>query len=82
MSCELCNLNLEEKRKGILVMLQEDALDYYTNNLTNMRTYKEVENGLIAWFTSEEQRSRILQEWNSTKLSEWISKNPGKSQLE
>ena len=80
MTANMCELSDEEMKKGIITMLNGPALTYYATHLKHCQTYTDVTNGLISWFASDEQRARLLNEWNSIKLSEWLEKFPEKPQ--
>ncbi len=78
----MCDLTSAEMRKCIPEMLSGIALGYYISHLKHLRTYDEVITGLKSWFTSEEQRSRLLQVWQGMRLSAELAKNPEKSEME
>ena len=80
LTSKLYGLTEEQMMKGIIVMLDGAALTYFASNLQNCTKYREVIDGLISWFTSDEQRSRLLQDWQSTRLSKWLKKYPEKPQ--
>lgn len=69
MTAQLCNLCEDRKRKGIIVMLHGPALTYFVSNSQNCKAYEDTVDGLIGRFSSEKQGSRILQEWQVTRLS-------------
>lgn len=79
--CSMCHLTSEEKLEGLSVMLSGGALSYYATNIRgHVKSYNEAKEMLVTWFTSDEQRSRLLQIWKNTKLTDWFKKNPTKSQ--
>ena len=81
-TCAMVGVSEAMKREGIPIMLASTALTHYTTHLKDKETYQEVIDGLKAWFTSEEQRSRLLREWQNTRLSTWMQRNREKSQSE
>lgn len=81
LTCTLCSLSDEQKRKGIMVMLDGSALDYYAANLKNLQSYEDVVKGLSDWFTSEQQKKRLLNQWNETKLSKLMTEDSENSQV-
>ena len=81
MSCRMCDLDPEQMLKGIVVMLSGPALAYYASHLKDAKTYDEVVDGLISAYTSEEQRSRLLREWQTASLTAWMRKNPEMSEV-
>jgi hypothetical protein len=62
-------------------MLEGPALAYYATHLTDADSYEKLIDGLMTWYTSEEQRSRLLREWQSTRLFEWMKSSPEKSEI-
>ena len=81
--CRMCQVNEATKLLGVPVMLDGSALDYYNNNLANScNTFEDVSDKLIAKYTSEEQRARLLQEWQRYRMSSFMRLNQEKSLLE
>lgn len=79
--CSMCHLTRKEKLEGLSIMLSGGALSYYATNIRGIvNNYDQAIESLKKWFTSDEQRSRLLQVWKDTKLSEWFKKHPSKSQ--
>lgn len=62
-------------------MLSCPALAYYASHLKGAKTYDEVVDGLISAYTYEEQRSRLLREWQTASLTAWMGKNPEMSEV-
>ena len=81
MACRMCELDENQMRRGVMVMLEGDAMAYYASNLKDAKTYETVIDGLKAWYTSEEQRSRLLQEWQACSLTSRMRKSPEKSEI-
>lgn len=77
----LCGMNDDGKLKGIPVMLKGSALSYYNSSLKSLTSYDACINGLSSWYTSEEQRNRLLQDWQNLKLSTFMTSNSEKSQI-
>jgi hypothetical protein len=82
MTARMCGLTSEEKRDGIVIMLEGPALAHYATHLKDMATYDDLIDGLKLWYTSEEQRSRLLRDWHGARLSKWLDKSPEKSEIE
>lgn len=49
MTARMCGLSMEEKRDGIVIMLEGPALAYYAANLKNVGTYDALIDGLKDW---------------------------------
>jgi Reverse transcriptase (RNA-dependent DNA polymerase) len=81
MTARMCGLSMEEKRDGIVIMLEGPALAYYAANLKDAETYDKLIDGLKEWYTSEEQRARLLREWHGARLSLWMKNHPDKSEI-
>lgn len=78
-----CCLTDDEKARAIPVMLRDDALSYYSTTFRNSEaSYGEIVNSLRKWFTSEEQRNRLLRIWQKASLSEAMRRQPMKSEVE
>lgn len=71
----------KEMAAGIPVMLDGDALQFYAEELCDMRNYNDIVMCLHDKFSSEEQRSRLLQEWQTTRLTTLLSESPDLSQV-
>ena len=81
MFCRMCDLDPEQTLKGIVVMPSGPALVYYASHLKDSKKCDEVVDGLIAAYTSEEQRSRLLRERQTASLTAWMRKNPEISEV-
>lgn len=82
LAAEMCNVSEQEMLRGIPIMLDGAALSYYGSHVKGKVTnYKDALNQLLSWFTSDEQRSRLLSEWHETRLRTWFKRHPEKSQL-
>jgi hypothetical protein len=81
MTSRMCGLTADEKRDGIVIMLEGPAMAYYAAHLKDVGTYDELVDGLKLWYTSEEQRSRLLRDWHGARLSKWLQENPNKSEI-
>ena len=82
LNCKLYNVGESVMRGGIIHCLAGPALGYYGKHLQNCQSYKEAVDGLLQWFTSDEQKARLLQEWQTTTLSAWMQRHPSKSQAD
>jgi hypothetical protein len=76
-----CNLSDYEMARGLAFVLDGDALQYYTRNFTREGSYKRIVDGLKAWYTSEEQRSRLLQVWQRASLKSYMELTPMGSEM-
>jgi len=81
MTAQMCDLNSEQMLKGIPIMLDGPALAYFASNLKSSTSYEEAIEGLLSWYTSEEQRTRLLRDWQDARLSAWMKRSPEKSEL-
>ncbi len=80
--CDMCNVDEEEKLKCVPVMLKDSALNYYNANLKKCTSYSECIEKLRAWYTSDEQRNRLLNERQNMRLSTHMRLHPEKSHVE
>ncbi len=76
---KVCMLSENDMLRGLPVMLTGDALAYYSSNVSDSQTYPEALQRLINWYTFDEQRSRLLQEWHT--LSKKMRQSPEKSEI-
>lgn len=81
MSAQMCDLNAQQMLKGVPIMLDGPALAYFASNLKSAPSYDDAIQGLMSWYTSEEQRTRLLREWQDARLSTWMRRSPDKSEL-
>ncbi len=81
MTAKMCDLNRRQMLKGLPVMLDGPALTYFASNLNSVETYEAAIEGLVLWYTSEEQRTRLLREWQDARLTAWMRKTPEKSEI-
>ncbi len=79
--CMVCELPEEDKLKCIPIMIKDSALKFYNSNLRDCNSYAECIERLTSWYTSDEKRSRLLQEWQNIPLSSIMELNPSKSQV-
>ena len=81
LTCVMCNITGAGRLADIPVMLDSGSLSYYATNIRNVsKTYDDAITMLKEWFTSEEQMTRLLQQWREITLSAWFRKYPDKSQ--
>lgn len=79
----LCDLSEEDMSKGFPIMLTGSAFSHYTRNYAKkFLRYPELVDEFRAWYTSEEQRYRLLQSWQRPSLLRSMEKEPEKSELE
>jgi hypothetical protein len=74
--------NEKEKAAGVPMMMDGDALSFYAANVSGTKTFDEIVARLHQEYTSEEQRSRLLRDWQKTSLREEMRNHPEKSQVE
>ena len=80
--CNLCHLSLSEKSEGMPVMLRDEALTFYNRNYKPGDTFEDIADRFRSWYTSEEQRHRLLSEWQYIRFTEVMNENPDKSEME
>lgn len=78
----LCRLEEHEKAEAMPVMLKSDALSYYSSFYKSGMSYDEVVRKLSEWYTSPEQKGRILRLWQGLRLTEAMKEEPEKSEVE
>jgi hypothetical protein len=81
MTARICGLAMEDKRDGIVTMLEGPPLAYYAANLKDAEIYHRLIDGLKEWYTSEEQRARFSRAWHGARLSQWMKNHPDKLEL-
>lgn len=77
-----CKLNYDEKAEEIPILLTYDALSFYTWTYSTCDSYDAIAGNMRDWYTSEDQRIRILCVWESLSFSEAIQEAPDKSRAE
>lgn len=77
----MCRLSEEERVECIPIMLCDEALSYYSTISNKNGTYNEVKDEILAYYTSEEQKGRILTTWQSMRLSDAMRENQYKSEI-
>ena len=77
----MCRLTEEEMTQSIPIMLKDDAMKFYSENVSENDSYNDVINKLKENYTSEEQKGRMLQIWQSMRLSEFMEQNAELSDL-
>jgi hypothetical protein len=71
-----------EKAAGLPIALGGDALQYFAEELSDCRDYAKATAKLHAKYSSDEQRCRLLQDWQTTRLSTMFAHSPEKSQID
>lgn len=80
LAVEMCTVSDDEMLKGIPTMLDGAALSYYGSHVKGkVSDYKSASGLLLSWFTSDEQRSRLLNEWHEIRLRTLFKRHPDKS---
>ena len=67
--------------RGIPVILDGEAMSFYSSSLTGVFNYYRIFEALKGEFTLDEQRSRLLTISQTTSLSAEFDRNPDSSQL-
>lgn len=78
----MCHLSEEEKAQGLPVMLCDDALTYFSALPNQGNSYSMMKDNLMSYYTSEEQKGRVLSNYQSMRLSEAMRNDPEKSELQ
>jgi len=69
--------------KGFPIMLTGSAFSHYTRTYAKQKlSYRELVDVFRSWYTSEEQRYRLLQSWQHPSLLREMQNNTEKSELE
>ena len=63
------------------MILEGDAMKFYSEHLAGEINFEKIVAALIAEFTSEEQRNRLLRVWQRTSLVENMRNSPEKSEV-
>ena len=80
---QVYQLTEEEKARAFPFMIDEGALSHFTNTFSKRNyTYQEVIEDFRNWYTSEEQRSRLLLLWQKPSLTDAMRQDPERSELE
>ena len=77
----VCNLSDQEMDLGVPIILDGDALSYFTENLRDELSFEEIVKRLHSEYTSEEQRNRLLRTWQKTSLVEMMRNSPDESEV-
>ena len=81
--CHLFEFNDEEKAKGFPIMITGAAFAHYSRQFAKKNmTYKELVDAFRSWYTSEEQKKRLLNIWQTPSLTRELQAAPEKSELE
>ena len=81
--CQLFELNEEEKAKGFPIMLTGAAFAHYSRQFAKKKmTYAQLSDAFRSWYTSEEQKKRLLNIWQTPSLTRELQSAPDKSELE
>ena len=81
--CVMLELSEEDKAKGFPIMLTGAAFSRYSRQYARKElTYKELIDAFRTWYTSEEQKKRLLNIWQTPSLTKELQLSPEKSELE
>lgn len=78
----MCHLIEQEKANAFPVMLKEEALSYYKRVYSIKDTIDGICQKLVDFYTSEEQRNRVLLRWQTLKHFKAMREDPHKSEAE
>lgn len=78
---DMCQITEAQMLRSIPIMLDGDALDYYSRIAASCATYGDAKSALRRWYNSDEKRARILTAWKSLVFSEEMSKRPDDSEV-
>ena len=79
----LCELSETDMAKAFPIMLTGASFSLYTRQFSRKSlTFAELVDTFKGWYTSEEQRYRLFQIWQSPSLSREMQKHPSKSEIE
>lgn len=70
------------KQKALPIMLKGPAFRQFWRNKNEIVSYEDGLAKLRKWYGSKEKQTRLLREWNMMKLTEAMSTEPGKSELD
>lgn len=78
----ICGLSQENMAKGFPIMLTGAAFSHYSRKYAKRNLpYSQLVEEFRAWYTSEEQRYRLLQIWQKPSLSQAMEQQPEKSEV-
>ena len=77
----MCGLTEDEKVRSIPLMLDGDALSYFSSNHKDGDNYDQSIEMLRNWYNNEEKRSRILTKWQTMTLTQAMSDDPTSSEV-
>ena len=81
--CQLFEFSEEEKAKGFQIMLTGAAFAHYSRQFSKKEmSYTQLVNAFRSWYTSEEQKKRLLNVWQTPSLTRELQAAPEKSELE
>lgn len=79
----VCEFSTEDMSKAFPIMLTGPAFTHFSHHYAKKAmSYKELTAAFRAWYTSEEQRYRLLQTWQRPSLSKAMQNAPDKSEME
>lgn len=76
----LCQLTKDEMASALPLTLTGDALSFFTRNYNREKTYHDILTEMKEWYTSDQQRQRLLRKWQSIRLSKFMKETPEKSE--
>lgn len=76
-----CGLEKSDMARGLPMLLDGDAMAYYSQHLSGEQNFEKVLKALQDEFISEEQRNRLLRIWQRTSLLDSMKNSPEKSEV-
>lgn len=80
---DVCDVTTDaQKQKALPIMLKGPAFRQFSRNKNEIVSYDDGLTKLRKWYGSKEKQTRLLREWNLMKLTEAMSLEPEKSELD
>ena len=81
--CRVFELTNDEMARAFPIMLKGAAFTHYSHHYARKKlNYRELVEEFRIWYTSEEQKYRLLQVWQRPSLEKAMANDPDKSQME
>lgn len=77
----ICQLSADDKLKSIPIILRDYALNYFSSNSNQVKSFKAATNILRSWYNSDDRRSRILGRWQDMRLAISLGRDPDEFQV-
>lgn len=79
--CDMCNVNLTQKRKAMTIMLKGPARAYFARHVRDARRYEEAVCRLRKRYNNREKRYRLFNEWQEMSLTRVMKDDPTASEI-